>query len=646
MRKDKAPAGVEVQSASSGETCERLKVFISYSRTDTAFADEIVAGLEFDGGFDVTIDRHDIHEGEDWQIRLGALIAHADTIVFILSQKSAASPICRWEVEQAKTLSKRIIPVQADSLGNVEAPPELAALNYVRFDEGRSFMAGLAGLRRALKTDISWLREHRRLLVRAQEWEAADRADNRLLAGTDINEAKAWLQRSAPGGLQPTELHRDFLQASDQAHELRLSAERERAEKLESAVKRTRIALAGALTLAIVAAGAGLVAWHQQQAAEEARAEAEENSRSLDKTFRYLVGVLPSGWPNDDGESPDYRHIAGSLFGRELSGAEFNVTPDVIERLAEANGFSPRPLDGKYIVALRGAVIVDKSRISNVEQLRLRDVRPDHKDFRSVIVIFDTAARTMTAFQGSTVPNGKLMEATFLPALRERVGIGIANLSVRSNLLPTGLYAYVVGAHSGGRYQGVLRQDYGTAGVAVRRSFNDRSYALDDEWDVAPVFDNIHPSFSGDKSKFSSAGSITIPGNIKRDTGQHIGEWANFRTALGLLAPGSGDHGKKVDMMLVTGLDAAVTAKLVAQGTEVSAEDRSIYLERIRQGSRGDRVKKLQTALGREATGSMDGDTVKALADLQTAKLGWSDGIHYAEMDRLLGLCVFANETC
>lgn len=274
------PASIE-QSGQASEPArtrrgaDRFTVFVSYSRADSEFADEIEAGLEYDGGFDVLIDRHDIHEGEEWKKRLGALIAQADTVVFILSQKSAASPICQWEVEHAKELSKRIIPIQAESLGDLEAPPALAALNYVRFDEGRSFMAGLSGLRRALKTDIDWLREHTRLLTRAQEWQAADKVDNRLLSGSDIAAAKAWLDHSPAEGPQPTELHRDFIQASDRAETLRLSAERERAEKLERAVRRTRTALGVAVVFACVAGGLGLYAMRQRRVAESATRAAE-----------------------------------------------------------------------------------------------------------------------------------------------------------------------------------------------------------------------------------------------------------------------------------------------------------------------------------------------------------------------------------
>jgi hypothetical protein len=44
---------------------EKLKVFISYSRKDSAaFADELVAGLAL-AGFKPFLDRHDIAAGED-----------------------------------------------------------------------------------------------------------------------------------------------------------------------------------------------------------------------------------------------------------------------------------------------------------------------------------------------------------------------------------------------------------------------------------------------------------------------------------------------------------------------------------------------------------------------------------------------------
>lgn len=73
---------------------EKLKIFISHSRTDAAaLADELVAGLEL-AGFAPFLDRHDIAGGEDWEVRLGSLIAESDTVVFVVSPASVKSERC------------------------------------------------------------------------------------------------------------------------------------------------------------------------------------------------------------------------------------------------------------------------------------------------------------------------------------------------------------------------------------------------------------------------------------------------------------------------------------------------------------------------------------------------------------------------
>ena len=267
-----------------------LKVFISYSRADMEFADEIVAGLEFDGEFETTIDRESIIEGEDWKKRLGALIANADTIVFILSPDSAASSVCAWEVSEAQRLSKRILPVLVRPLGEVPAPPALAALNYVRFDDNRSFMAGLRALVTSLKTDVAWLREHTRLLTRAQEWDRAGRPETRLLVGDLIAEAKIWARNRPHDAPELTELHAAFLHASEEAERARESEERKRAEEFRlNAVRAQRNArratwgLVGALVFAVGAGIAGTIAYIQAQEADGQRKEAVRQRQAAQK---------------------------------------------------------------------------------------------------------------------------------------------------------------------------------------------------------------------------------------------------------------------------------------------------------------------------------------------------------------------------
>ena len=82
----------------SGATLEtKLQVFISYSRRDLEFADQLAAVLEFQG-YPPIIDREGIHGAEQWERRLGQLILEADVVVFVLSPDSAASEVCAWEV--------------------------------------------------------------------------------------------------------------------------------------------------------------------------------------------------------------------------------------------------------------------------------------------------------------------------------------------------------------------------------------------------------------------------------------------------------------------------------------------------------------------------------------------------------------------
>lgn len=351
----------------------KLKVFISYSRADAKFADELVAGLEFKEEFEVTLDRHSIIEGEDWKKRLGALIADADTVVFMLSPDSAQSPICGWEVEEAHRLSKRILPVLARPLGGIPAPPLLAALNYVRFDEERSFMAGLAALVRSLKTDVDWLREHTRLLTRAMEWDAAKRPANRLLSGNDIVAAKDWLARRPKDAPEATGLHLDFMRASEQAEVDRTSAERKQLEEMaaaqsqraaalaerETAVKRLQVWTRRGITAAAAGAlgGAGLGYWgfdaerrvrQEQENTKKAAAEALEQAIVKEAMRTDIAGQLvayaaaPGQLALDgpqDGHSPFTQAMLEALADRSTSllGAIARTNRRVLELSIQLN---------------------------------------------------------------------------------------------------------------------------------------------------------------------------------------------------------------------------------------------------------------------------------------------------------------------
>jgi TIR domain len=77
-------------SAPHPDSPPRAKAFISYSRADAAFAISLCQELEA-RGIEVLRDVEDTLPGEEWWQRLQSLIAGADAIVFVLSQRSVES---------------------------------------------------------------------------------------------------------------------------------------------------------------------------------------------------------------------------------------------------------------------------------------------------------------------------------------------------------------------------------------------------------------------------------------------------------------------------------------------------------------------------------------------------------------------------
>ena len=203
---------------------EKLKVFISYSRKDSAeFADELVAGLEL-AGFAPFLDRHNIAAGEDWEARLGGLIAQSDRVVFVISPEAVKSRQCRWEVDRAAELSKRLLPVIFKSVPDHDIPEKLRRFQFVPFDSG--FARPLSQLAEALRVDLQWIREHTRIGDLATRWDKEERPEWLLLRGNGIDEARRWMEARNAAAPEITDAQRAFVKASEEAEATRLRKER------------------------------------------------------------------------------------------------------------------------------------------------------------------------------------------------------------------------------------------------------------------------------------------------------------------------------------------------------------------------------------------------------------------------------------
>jgi WD40 repeat protein len=277
---------------------EKLKVFISYSRRDSAaFADELVAGLEV-AGFAPFLDRHDIAPGEDWEARLGGLIAQSDTVVFVVSPEAVKSVRCVWEVDRTLEQSKRLLPVVFKPVPEGDIPEKLRRLQFVRFDSGSGFTRPLSQLAESLRVDLDWIREHTRLGELATRWDRRRRPETLLLRGDEIDAAKAWMVARKTGAPEFTDAQRAFISASEEAESVRLG--KERAQLKATARLQRRIAwLLGGVGAIIAAAvmAVGYLQWdkaRQLTKQEIARTHAQANILAQLSETKLLQGEIDS----------------------------------------------------------------------------------------------------------------------------------------------------------------------------------------------------------------------------------------------------------------------------------------------------------------------------------------------------------------
>jgi hypothetical protein len=270
----------------------RLRVFISYARSDCSpLAEDLLAGLEA-AGLEAFLDRHDIAAGEVWEARLADLLQKADTVVAVLSPAFVASPRCEWELQRAAELSKRVIPVIGLEVTEAATPEALKRLNYIYFSKGHAFGASLRTLTTALRTDVQWIREHTRLGELAARWYHQSKADALLLRGSELERAKAWLASWTPNAPEPTTLHREFVNDSEAAEHARNNEERkkldaiavaqaDREKALRSMRDGNRTWAIGLGVMALVIFGGTYYAWEQITVGNVKLADAQYANRLL-----------------------------------------------------------------------------------------------------------------------------------------------------------------------------------------------------------------------------------------------------------------------------------------------------------------------------------------------------------------------------
>ncbi len=256
---------------------EQANVFISYSRRNKEFVQQLHSALEATGR-EVWVDWESIPVAGDWwqEIQLG--IELADTFLFVISPHSAASKVCGQEIEEALKHNKRLVPVVYEDVLPEQVHPELARLNWIFLRPEDDFQHGFQRLLAALDQDLDYVRTHTRLLVRALDWERHGRDHSYLLRGTDLDRANEHLAQGNNQEPRPTALHHRYVLASAEAEAALREGELERQTAVLAEQRRW---LQVVTAISVVAVGMGLTsgillyrAWQAQDQAELGRWQA------------------------------------------------------------------------------------------------------------------------------------------------------------------------------------------------------------------------------------------------------------------------------------------------------------------------------------------------------------------------------------
>ena len=192
------------------------RTFISYSRKDVAFAQQLYDALT-QSGRECWIDLKGIPPTAEWLEEIRGAIDGADAFVFIISPDSCASDVCQAEVAHAVERHKRLIPLHYRETPREAIPAAVARLNWIFFRDPAAFSADVAALETALDTDLEWVGDHTRLLLRAVDWDRHKRDASYTLRGHDLHHFEHWLTAAADKEPAPVSLQSEYVLASRRA---------------------------------------------------------------------------------------------------------------------------------------------------------------------------------------------------------------------------------------------------------------------------------------------------------------------------------------------------------------------------------------------------------------------------------------------
>jgi WD40 repeat protein len=261
-------------------------VFLSYARTDGDFARQLNDALQTQGKV-TWFDQESLSATGDTDAQMREGIAQADNFIYVISPTSVNTEDCQDELDYAKSLTKRIIPVLLRNTDLGEIDPDIRDLPTINFADDDDFFVDFNELIRTIDIDREHVQSHTKWLQRAIEWDGKQRPGDLLLRGSEFAIAEVWKDEAIEYTKNPpvTDLQNDFIQASQDAIEAAEQAERERQEKVlrleqdkvkaaEELARKQKAFLAVVSGALVVSVGLGIAALVQRQIAVQKEQEA------------------------------------------------------------------------------------------------------------------------------------------------------------------------------------------------------------------------------------------------------------------------------------------------------------------------------------------------------------------------------------
>ncbi len=233
------------ESKKNGENLQ-TDLFFSFSEQDNKIKDAVLQALNR-RSFTAWTHKRDIQKGIEFEKAIEEGIEKADNLLFFISPDSVVSKWCLKELDYAKSLNKRIIPLLIEPADHI--PPQIQGLQYIDFtdnelkraeegldigmvveklhkgqaentaflskNEKSDFEKDIDELIGILRKDQEYHWLHKTLLVQALRWQNQQNNPALLLRGFNLDKARTWLDANKNRQIYaPTDLHVNFIEQS------------------------------------------------------------------------------------------------------------------------------------------------------------------------------------------------------------------------------------------------------------------------------------------------------------------------------------------------------------------------------------------------------------------------------------------------